>query len=181
MEQCERCIGFVEDFLQNPQHPIEELHKRERPKRVRQCSRDIAKTLLRILVYTPLSLYEELETYDRFVNGERKINPGKITEDDLKWLYHRCVRFYYKFRMQYRQHNPHFDFILILLQEHMILSKCYDKYYYEQWLAQKFIFLLQNLKQIHREHGGIERPNVEKASIRVSIPTAPSHWYDLYD
>jgi hypothetical protein len=77
--------------------------------------------------------------------------------------------------------KPLFDIIVTLLQENVILRRCYDRYYYEQWLAQKFVYLLQNLKQIHKEHGGKETPNLEKAILRLTIPTVPTHWYDLYD
>ncbi len=181
MDCCDRCLGFVEDFLLFPQHPFDELHKRERPKRLRHCVKDVSKILLEILTTVPQCKYEEIETYDRFVNGERRINPAQITADDLKWLYSRCVRFYYKFQYDMKHKKPLFDIIVTLLQENMILRRCYDRYYYEQWLAQKFVYLLQNLKQIHKEHGGKETPNLEKAILRVTIPTVPTHWYDLYD
>ena len=46
------------------------------------------------------------------------------------------------------------DEIITILIEHAILSKTQSRYPYEEWFAEKGMFLLQNLRQIHIEHSG---------------------------
>lgn len=46
------------------------------------------------------------------------------------------------------------DEIITILIEHAILAKAKGRYPYEEWFAEKGMFLLQNLRQIHMEHCG---------------------------
>ena len=46
------------------------------------------------------------------------------------------------------------DEIIIILIEHAILAKANSRYPYEEWFAEKGMFLLQTLRQIHMEHSG---------------------------
>ena len=44
--------------------------------------------------------------------------------------------------------------IIILLIENSVLAKCQDKFIYEEWFAEKAMFIIGTVRQIHLEHSG---------------------------
>lgn len=173
MNNCDVCYGFVYDVLLTPLHPHMHLYGRERPKRLQGYARTVSAMILRIVAKTNPNTYANLISYDTYKNGGRQIGFPIKTVDDSIWLFHRSVRIYYSFLMLNKEYKSDVDSILGILLESMCLANCVDLYYYEQWLAQKLMHILENIYEIHNEH----KIN-HKRERRVSL--VPENWYDLY-
>jgi hypothetical protein len=76
----------------------------------------------------------------------------KLNDQETVWFYHRNIRLYFNFNMRYKGISAYIDTIVTILREHCILKNCCDSYCYEEWFAQKIMWGLQNIGQIHSEH-----------------------------
>jgi hypothetical protein len=65
------------------------------------------------------------------------------------------------------------DEIITILIEHAILAKVKERYQYEEWFAERGMFILNNLREIHMEHSG---DKFIKLKIKIK-----KDYNDLYD
>jgi hypothetical protein len=75
--------------------------------------------------------------------------------------------------------EPVIDEIIMYIMEYCILTKTHTKYDYEEWFAEKAIFLCGTMKQVHREHTeGLQRRVAITRSLKIRIPSDTDGLYD---
>lgn len=153
MDGCNLCRGLLYDYICLPLMPCEPLSNRVKVERVKRCASEISESILYIFSKIPQDEYAQLMNHDTHYNGPYYIqNPMKLNDQETVWFYHRNIRLYFNFNMRYKGISAYIDTIVTILREHCILKNCCDSYCYEEWLAQKIMWGLQNIGQIHSEH-----------------------------
>ena len=133
---CLKCMGFIYDNLLQPPHPSSQHSKNFKQKRLLDCIQPISYLLTRHIETSRPDLHE-------WLNRMEMMNCAVLNQSAS-----RDYRMYQIWTME----KSDIDYILIILMENIILSKCQDKYIYEEWLAEKSMFLLATVRQIHLEH-----------------------------
>jgi hypothetical protein len=129
-------MGFIYDNLLQPPHPSSQHSKNFKQKRLLDCIQPISYLLTRHIETSRPDLHE-------WLNRMEMMNCAVLNQSAS-----RDYRMYQIWTME----KSDIDYILIILMENIILSKCQDKYIYEEWLAEKSMFLLATVRQIHLEH-----------------------------
>ena len=135
---CQKCIAFITDNLLQPPHPTSRHVGKFKQKRLASCIQPISYLLTRHIENSRPDIHE-------WLNRMEMINCAVLNQGAS-----RDYRMYQIWTME----KSDIDYILILLMENSILTKCQDKYIYEEWLAEKSMFLLATVRQLHIEHSG---------------------------
>ena len=160
---CDMCIGYVQDALTQAPKLNSRFWSLYKRKRLIKCIEPISYLLTRHIEEARPDLYEWLNTMEM-------INCAVLRQD--------ATREYRLYQiLSYQQ--PVIDEIIMYLMEQCILTKTHDKYEYEEWFAEKVIFLCGTIKHIHNEHteGLHRRLATKKSLLTIRIPPTED---DLY-
>jgi len=135
---CNKCMLFVYDCLQQVPHPSSKDAPLFKRKRLLRCIDTISYLLTK-------QIEDDRPDMIEWLNMMEMINCGVLNQQ--------ATRNYRMYQIWLTGKNT-IDEIINILIEHAILAKTRDRYPYEEWFAEKGIFLLQNLRQIHTEHSG---------------------------
>lgn len=152
---CEKCIGYISDVLQHPLTPSSKYAECFKRKRIKVCLETITYLLIRHIENSRPDLYE-------WLNIMEMMNCAILNQEGSRD---------YRMFQVWTFDKSDVDEIITILMENMILNKCYNRYDYEEWFAEKAMFILNTLPQIHTEHSGVRW---------VKIPGSPkrAHIYD---
>ena len=135
---CQKCIAYVSDTLQRLPHPSSQHSGRFKPKRLAGCLETISYLLTRHIEKSRPDLFD-------WLNMMEMVNCGVLNQ-----MASRDYRMYQIMIIEPSDINS----IILLLIENSILAKCQDKFMYEEWFAEKAIFIISTVRQIHLEHSG---------------------------
>lgn len=146
-------MAYVEDTLLEPPKADSRFSAIFKKKRMYRCINSVTYLLTRHLEEQRPDLFEWLNTMEM-------INCGVLRQD--------ATRDYRLFQiLSYQQQL--IDEIVIVFMENAVLTKTRLKYDYEEWFAEKVIFICATLRQIHQEHtdGHIRLLDARKSRLQV--------------
>jgi hypothetical protein len=176
---CSQCYGFVFDHLVHPPDPAQHTERTFQTKRFRKIAPEISKMVVHLLEKTPISEYNLCEQQDLETNRQY----GILKNDILVKLhfYYRSLRLFKFFLKRNPSFQHEINHILLCMMESCVFSKEKSKIPYEDWLAVRFIFLLQHLPSIHLEHSK-QRPISDGNTIfKLATPTHHITYIDIDD
>ena len=135
---CQKCMVFISDVLLQPPHPSSSHAKHFKQKRLIGCIQPISYLLTRHIEKSRPDLLD-------WLNMMEMMNCAVLNQS--------ATRNYRMYQILTHEKTD-IDAILILLLEHYVLAKCHDKQVYEEWLAEKCMFLFASVRQLHMEHSG---------------------------
>lgn len=150
---CEKCIGYISDVLQHPPLPSSQHAECFKRKRIIVCLETITYILIRHIENSRPDLYE-------WLNLMEIMNCSILNKEAS-----RDYRMYQVWTFD----KSDVDEIITILMENMILNKSYNRYDYEEWFAEKAMFILNTLPQIHTEHSGVRWVKIPGSPNRVHI------------
>jgi hypothetical protein len=155
---CNKCMLFVHDTLLHPPHPSSRHAPHFKRNRLLGCIQTVTYLLTR-------QIEDDRPDMIEWLNMMEMMNCAILNKD--------ATREYRMYQIWLTGTNM-IDEIITILIEHAILAKTKDRYPYEEWFAEKGIFLLQNLRQIHTEHSG-------EKFIKIKINMKKDDYDGLYD
>ena len=135
---CNKCMLFVYDALLQPPHPSSRHAAHFKRKRLLNCIQTVAYLLTK-------QIEDDRPDMIEWLNMMEMLNCAVLNKE--------ATRDYRMYQIWLSGTNT-IDEIITILIEHAILAKIKDRYPYEEWFAEKGMFLLHNLRQIHTEHSG---------------------------
>ena len=153
---CQKCMTFVSDVLQQPPHPSSEHAPLFKKKRLIGCLETITYLLTKLIEGDRPDLYN-------WLNIMEMMNCAVLNQAQSR---------NYRLYQIWINRKSDLDEIIILLVENYILSNTKNRTTYEEWFAEKAIFLVQSLRQIHTEHSG---------GLFIKVKTAGDDTNGLYD
>lgn len=130
------CMVYVEDTLRQPPKADSRFSTIFKNKRMEVCLDSITYLFTRHLEGQRPDFFE-------WLNHMEMVNCAVLKQDAP-----RDYRLYQI--LSYRQ--PLIDEIIMNLMENSVLTKIRAKYDYEEWFAEKAIFICATLRQVHLEH-----------------------------
>jgi len=135
---CNKCMLFIHDCLQQTPHPSSRHATQFKRGRLLGCIETVSYLLAKQIEIDRPDMYE-------WLNMMEMMNCAVLNQQ--------ASRDYRMYQIWLTNKNT-IDEIITILIENAILSKTQSRYPYEEWFAEKGMFLLQNLRQIHIEHSG---------------------------
>jgi hypothetical protein len=136
---CEKCMGYISDVIQHPPTPSSKYADCFNRKRIKVCLETITYLLIRHIEKSRPDMYE-------WLNVMEMMNCAILNQE--------ASRDYRMFQV-WTFDKSDIDEIITILMENMILNKSYNRYDYEECFAEKAMFILNTLPQIHTEHSGV--------------------------
>ena len=181
--ECNACKQYVDDVLRQPIHPHDVYYKKYRHSRYNRIAREVCERTVEVLNKCDLSEYQQCQNMNQFSSCQTdSVLPpfqSKMEISDYRNVFLHSIRMF----LYFKRKNPHLYSILkeclYLAMENGVLTKSYSIYDYEDWFAQKFIFLLYYFPSVHQEH--IPKPlPVAAAPLTIRITIAVEEYDDLY-
>jgi hypothetical protein len=129
-------MAFVSDTLQHPPKPGSPHTSRFKRKRLIGCLETITYLLTRHIEKGRPDIHA-------WLNMMEILNCAHLNQEASRD---------YRMYQVWTHCTSDIDEIIILLLENNILTRCHDKYIYEEWFAERAMILLESLPQIHMEH-----------------------------
>ena len=176
--RCPICKQYVYDSLIQPTHPHDYYYKRYKHSRFMKIAEEISERVLEVLVTCSPSEYNECKYMDPFYSYDtapgHPVFGAKISHRDYRDQFMSSIRIF----LYFKRRNPYsYDLlkqVLYTLMEHCVLAKTVFIDDYQEWFAQKFIFLLLHFPSVHHEHAPKPPP------LRIRITLAVEEYDDLY-
>ena len=150
---CEKCMGYISDVLEYPPPASSQHAESFKQKRIKVCLETITYLLTRYIESSRPDMYE-------WLNMMEMINCAILNKE--------ASRDYRMFQVMTFDKSD-IDEIITILMENVILNKSYNRYDYEEWFAEKAMFILNTIPQIHTEHSGVRWVKVPGTRRRVHI------------
>lgn len=176
---CDVCKHFVYDSLTQPVHPFDYYYKQYKHSRFMKIAATISELVLEVLNRCDSSEYNGCRFMDPYHSYDTA--PGHspfgsiMTHQQYRDLFMSSIRIF----LYFRRRNPELHMMLkqalYIAMENCVLPKCMTMSDYEEWFAQKFIFLLLHFHSVHQEH--MPKPS----SLIIRITLAREEEADLYE
>lgn len=133
---CKKCMVFISDTLLQPPCPTSPHYGSFKQKRLAGCLQPLSYLFARHIETSRPDMHE-------WLNMMEMMNCAVLNQT--------ATRDYRMYQI-WRNEKTDVESMLTLLLENSILAKCRDKQVYEEWFAEKSMFLLSTVRQIHLEH-----------------------------
>ena len=149
---CKKCMTFIHDVLLHPPHPSSHYVSSFKRKRLLRCIEKVTYLLTKQIEDDRPDMIDWLNMME--IMNCRVLNQAATRDYRMYQVWVLC--------------ENTIDEIIIILIEHGILAKIKDRYHYEEWFAEKAIFFLKNLPEIHTEHSMAYLKNIPEETINSS-------------
>jgi hypothetical protein len=174
---CDVCKHFVYDSLTQPIHPFDYYYKSYKHKRFMKIAMYLSEIVLDVLRLCDPSEYNNcryMDPYNSYDTTQGHSPFGSIMSPrQYRDLFMSSIRIFLYFKRRNPQLHVMLKQVLYIAMEHCVLPKSMTMSDYEEWFAQKFIFLLLHFHSVHQEH----MPKPTPLRIRITFVEEDS---DLY-
>ena len=175
---CDVCKHFVYDYLIQPVHPFDYYYTSYKHRRFMKIAAPLTEIILEVLVKCDPSEYNNCRFMDPYhsYDGAPGHSPfgSLMSHKQYRDLFMSSIRIFLYFRRRNPQLHSMIKQGLYIAMEHCVLPKSMTMSDYEEWFAQKFIFLLLHFHSVHQEHMPKPKP------LRIRITLAAEEESDLY-